>query len=272
MTDSDRIGIAVSGAGGRMGCRILTLAAEDPRLRPVGALEIESHPAVGRDAGLVAGCGELQVTVTSDAEKALQNADVLIDFSAPSAVSLYEAALLKYKVALVVGTTALEAEERASFDRLSKDVPVIVAPNMSVGVNLLFRIAPLVTKALGEQYDIEIIEAHHNQKKDAPSGTALGLLERILEASPSKESDVVYGREGNTGERPGREIGVHAVRAGDIVGEHTVLYCTGGERIELTHRASSRDTFAKGALRAAAFLKGKAPGSYTMDNVLFGDE
>ena len=264
------IRLAVIGAGGRMGCRIIALAGERPDLKVTGALEAKGHPAIGSDAGMVAGCGALHVTVTSDPDKALAGTQVAIDFTAPSAVPLYAAAAAEHGVALVVGSTGLTGPEEAIIAGAAERVPVLVAPNMSIGVNLLFRLVPQIAAALGGEYEIEILEAHHNKKKDAPSGTALGLLDRILEVRESSRDQVVYGREGMIGARRPHEIGVHAIRAADIVGEHTVLFATAGERIEITHRASSRDTFARGALRAALFLAAKPAGRYAIADVLFG--
>lgn len=265
-----QVRLAVVGAGGRMGCRIVALATESDHVKVTGALERPGHPSVGRDAGIVAGCGELKLAVTSDPKRALSDANVIIDFTAPSAIDSYLGSAIAGKIGIVIGTTALTDANNAAIGTAVKSVPVITAPNMSVGVNLLFKIAPMITEALGGAYDIEIIEAHHNRKKDAPSGTAERLLENIAAARKVSKDKAVYGRRGIVGERARDEIGVHAVRAGDIVGEHTVIFATGGERIELTHRASSRDTFASGALRAAEFITGRKPGLYSMHDVLFG--
>lgn len=267
---NETIGIAVAGAGGRMGCRLVALAVERPELKLVGALEVPGHPAVGRDAGIVAGCGETRIQVTSDLGRALATAKVLIDFSAAAALPNHIAAAVERGVGLVIGTTGLTAEHERLLAAAAERTPVLAAPNMAVGVNLLFELAPLVTRALGEAYDIEIVEAHHNRKKDAPSGTALRLLDLVLEARARDRSAASFGREGAAATRRAGEIGVHAVRAGDIVGEHTIHFVTDGERIEITHRASSRDTFAAGALRAARWLAGRPAGRYTMKDVLTG--
>lgn len=255
-----------------MGCRIVALASESRSWKVVGALEAQGHPAVGRDSGLLAGCGELKVPVTSDLRRGLSQAQVLIDFSSPGATAAHAANAAELGIALVVGTTGLTPEGQEALEAAAGRVPVIAAPNMSVGVNLLFRIAPLIAQALDETYDIEIVESHHNRKKDSPSGTALRLLQVLQEARGGADhAPVVHGREGAETLRRRGEIGMHAVRAGDIVGEHTVYFASQGERIELTHRASSRDTFALGALRAASYLAGRPPGRYGMDDVLFGD-
>lgn len=253
-----------------MGGRIIALSTESRDARLTGALEVKGHPSIGRDAGIVSGSGELKVPITASLEKALADAEILIDFTAPSAIVHYAETAIARGIGLVIGSTALNADETAAIEKASKSVPVITAPNMSVGVNLCFRLAPMIAEALGEEYDIEIVEAHHNKKKDAPSGTALRLLDGILASRKSTRDRAIYGRGGMTGERPQGQIGVHAVRAGDIIGEHTVVFATGGERIELVHKAHSRDTFAHGALRAARFLAGRPAGRYSMDDVLFG--
>jgi 4-hydroxy-tetrahydrodipicolinate reductase len=254
-----------------MGCRLVALAAERPDLRLVGALEVTGHPAVGRDAGIVAGCGETRIQVTSDIGRVLAEAQVLIDFSSVTALPAHIDAAVERGVGLVIGTTGLTSEHESLLLAAAARIPLIAAPNMSVGVNLLFEIAPLVTRALGEAYDIEIVEAHHNKKKDAPSGTALRILDLVLEARGRDRADAVFGREGAAATRRAGEIGVHAVRAGDIVGDHTIHFVADGERIELTHRASTRDTFAIGALRAARWLGGRPAGRYTMKDVLVSD-
>ena len=191
---NNHIKIAVAGAGGRMGCRIIALVAESSHYKISGALEATGHPAVGRDAGLVAGCGELKISVTSEPSKALENADVLIDFSVPAAITSCGEEAISRNIAVVVGTTGLSEEELAVIESASKSIPVITAPNMSVGVNLLFKIAPMVAKALGSDYDIEIIESHHNRKKDAPSGTAVRLLEGLQEARNLGPESAVHER------------------------------------------------------------------------------
>jgi 4-hydroxy-tetrahydrodipicolinate reductase len=230
------------------------------------ALEQAGHPGLGHDIGELAGCGRMGVRLSSEWNTP---ADILIDFSSPaSAVSRAAEAELK-RTAILIGTTGLSEAQRKTILAHSHNVPVLIAPNMSVGVNLLFRLAGEVAKALGEEYDVEIIEVHHRMKKDAPSGTAVRLAEEIAAATGrTYAGDVVHGRHGLKAERREGEIGMHAVRAGDVVGDHTVMFCALGERIELTHRAHTRDTFARGAIRAAKFLAGKKPGIYTMRDVL----
>jgi 4-hydroxy-tetrahydrodipicolinate reductase len=249
------VNVVVNGALGRMGQRILACAADDAEITVVGAVDLHEHGG--------------EPHVTADLTGALGGADVVIDFTSHVGIPATIEVVAKARKALIIGTTGLTRDEQASLERAAKQVPIVYAPNMSVGVNLLFQLVGHVAKALGGGYDVEIVEAHHNQKKDAPSGTARKLAENIAAAlGRDLARDGVYGREGIVGARGPSEIGVHAVRAGDIVGEHTVIFAGPGERIELTHRAHSRDTFARGALRAAKWVVGKAPGLYSMLDVL----
>ena len=262
--------LAVAGAAGRMGRAILRLALADPFFKITGALEHPKCSALGQDLGAPLGSkAALGVTVTADPAAALKGAEVLIDFTHPSATPEHLKAALKARTGLVVGTTGLDAKILASLEKASSQIPIVQSPNMSIGVNLLFKLSEMTAKALDEDYDIEIVEAHHRMKKDAPSGTALKLLECVARArGRDVKKNTVYGREGETGARPRGEIGVLAVRGGDVVGDHTVYFFAEGERIELTHRASSREAFAQGALRAAKFLSGRRKGFYTMRQVL----
>ena len=249
-----------------MGRRLVGLASGEEEMRVVAALEQAGHADLGRDAGDLVGRGPVSVVLKSEWDTA---ADVLIDFSTPDATMKRLAEAVEKGVAVVIGTTGLSDAQKAEIESASKKIPVLLAPNMSVGVNLLFKLAAQVAAALGDEYDIEIVEAHHRFKKDAPSGTALRLAEEIASATGRDlAKDAVHGREGKNAQRKPGEIGIHAVRAGDIVGDHTVIFSSLGERIELTHRAHTRDTFARGALRAASFLAGKAPGMYGMEDVL----
>lgn len=263
------IALTVVGAAGRMGRRILTCALAEKDWKIVGAVDHEGSPHIGQDAGELIGEGIIHVPVNSELGAVIQNSDVIIDFSQPQA-SLHTLTLAKkFKKALVVGTTGFSDSQKEEFKKAGETIPILLAPNMSVGVNLLFELAAQVAGKLGDDYDIEIVEAHHRFKKDAPSGTAQRLIDVMVEARGlNRKKDVVHGHQGKTAERKGNEIAVHAVRAGDIVGDHTVTFCTAGERLELTHRAHSRDTFAKGSLRAARFLAKKKPGFYTMQEVL----
>jgi 4-hydroxy-tetrahydrodipicolinate reductase len=261
--------IAVSGAAGRMGKRILALAHQHPQMEITGALDAPQNPTQGKDAGENAGLGNIGVPITSDAKEVLKNCDVLIDFSSPGPSLEHIKAASEMNKAIVVGTTGFSADQRKEIEEKGPLTRCLVAPNMSMGVNLLFSLAAKVAQALGAEYDVEIIEAHHKMKKDAPSGTANKLAEVISEALGRDLQDVgVYGRKGMVGERKPSEIGVMAVRGGDIVGEHTVMFVTNGERIELVHRAHSREAFAKGAIQAALWLYSQPNGLYEMRDVL----
>ncbi len=244
--------VAVSGARGRMGSRILTLAFADNSFSVVGALEREGHPEIGKDIGELFGLGSKAILLSSDAAKALKDADVLIEFTSPEATLTHLRAAVGAKKAMVIGTTGLSPQELEEVMKAGAAIPVLWTPNMSVGVNLLFEMVSDAARRLGADYEVEIVEAHHRGKKDAPSGTAKFLAEKIAGARKSKLD-------------PGK---IHSLRIGDVVGDHTVVFATDGERLEFTHRASSRDTFAAGALRAARFLAGKAPKFYTMKDVL----
>jgi 4-hydroxy-tetrahydrodipicolinate reductase len=261
--------IAVSGAAGRMGRRVLALSHEHPDCEISGALESQQSPFLGKDAGELAGIGPVGVAVTTDREQTLANCDVLVDFSSPEAsVANAEAAAALGK-AIVVGTTGFSEEQKQALNKAGMRTRCLVAPNMSVGVNVLFKVVQSVATTLGQDYDVEIIEAHHNMKKDAPSGTA-DKLAQIVAAALGRDLRAVgvYGRQGLVGQRTPEEIGVMALRGGDIVGEHTVMFVTGGERIELIHRAHSRDALARGAVRAALWLVSQPIGMYDMQDVL----
>lgn len=261
--------LVMNGALGRMGRSIITLAARDPEIQITGTVDAGAPGQIGRDAGEIVGTGPLGVRLTENLGAALSGADVVIDFTWPDAILCTAELCGKAGVPLVVGTTGLPKDRLPDFRRLVASIPCVMAPNMSVGVNLLFRLAAETAAILGDEYDVEIMETHHRFKKDAPSGTANHLAEVIAGAlGRTLETDAVYGRKGIIGERPRKEIGIHALRAGDVVGEHTVTFGTIGERIELTHKAHSRDALAQGALRAAKFLMTAAPGLYDMQDVL----
>jgi 4-hydroxy-tetrahydrodipicolinate reductase len=258
--------VGVNGAAGRMGRRLVALVAEADDLDLVAAIECDGHEALGRDAGELAGAGTLGVPLATTIEA---RPDVVLDFSAPDAAVACAEHCAGIGAALVIGTTGLSPDQIGRLEETARSVPVVFAPNMSVGVNLLARLVTEAARALGPDYDVEVIEAHHRFKKDAPSGTALKLARAAAEGLNRDLDDVgVCGRRGATGERTDREIGIHAVRAGDIVGEHTVLFGALGERLELRHVAQSRATFARGALRAARFVADKTPGLYAMEDVL----
>ena len=263
------IKIAVCGAAGRMGQRIINSVTEAEGVKFSGALERPGHPLVGQDAGLIAGCGALGVKVSDDLNAVIGACDVLIDFTSPK-VSLknLEACGLQKK-SIVIGSTGFTPEERALANELAKDIPVVLAPNMSVGVNVCFKILKDIARTLGDDFDVEIVEAHHRLKKDAPSGTAVRMGEVVAEALGRDYHRVANcHREGITGERTREEIGMQTIRGGDIIGEHTVYFIGQGERIELSHRAMSRDMFARGAVRAASWLANQKPGLYDMQDVL----
>lgn len=256
------INAVVAGVSGRMGQALLEAIGEDGLCRLHGALDRAGSDALGREVG--AG-----VTASADIEATLSGADVLIDFTRPEASLRHLDACQTLGVALVLGTTGFDAAQKRVIEDAARRVPVVFAPNMSVGVNLLMKLAELAARALADGYDIEIIEAHHRHKVDAPSGTALGLGQAVAGAlGRDLRQCAVYGREGVTGERRADTIGFATVRGGDIVGDHTVLFAGIGERIELTHKASSRLTFAQGALRAAKWLQGRPAGLYDMRDVL----
>jgi 4-hydroxy-tetrahydrodipicolinate reductase len=250
-----------------MGSLLIKLVSEDPGLKLSAAIESPNHPKLGQDAGLASGLGRtLGVLLSSDLAGGV---DVMIDFSLPAGTMKCIDACEAKKVPMVIGTTGLDGAQLERLGAAAKKIPIVFAPNMSVGVNLLLSIVGGVAKALGDGYDVEIVEMHHRFKKDAPSGTALKLAEEIAKAAGRDlRKHAVYGREGIVGERKPGEIGIHAVRGGDVVGEHTITFAGLGERIELTHKAASRETFARGALRAAKFLLCKKPGLYSMLDVL----
>jgi 4-hydroxy-tetrahydrodipicolinate reductase len=263
------ISVAVTGAAGRMGKMIISAIDREAGFRLVGAIEAAGNPAIGADAGLNAGVAHADVAITDDARSAIEKADVLIDFSIPEATLRALKSCSDAGVAVVTGTTGIKEAQRKKFDEFAKKIPIVAAPNMSMGVNLLFRLTREVTEILGKDFDVEIIEMHHNQKVDAPSGTARKLLEITARALGRNPDDVGnYGRAGHVGKRTPEEIGVLAVRAGDTVGEHTVIFGGSGERLELVHKAHSRMTFVRGAIRAAAWIVTKKPGLYDMLDVL----
>ena len=260
--------VVVTGAAGRMGIQIVRMVKEAKGLVLSGAVERPGYPT-GQDAGLIAGVGPLGVDVVDVLGRALPGAEVVIDFTSVEASVGHAALCAEHGVGLVIGSTGFTAEAKAKVAGFAKRIPIVLSPNMSVGVNVMFDLVRRAAAILGEAYDIELVELHHKLKKDAPSGTAMRLAEVAAEArglDPAKALN--YGRHGMVGERPAREIGVQTVRGGDIVGEHTVFYCGEGERLEITHRATSRDQFARGAVRAAQWLAGRPAGLYDMSDVL----
>lgn len=260
--------LAIAGASGRMGRALIEAALTARDMQLGGALEMPGSPALGRDAG--EGLGKLTgVAVSSDIGTVIAASDCLIDFTRPDGTLAHLAQCVARGKAAVIGTTGFSGEQREVIVDAAEEIPIVFAPNMAVGVNVTFKLAEVAAKILGEGYDVEIIEAHHRHKADAPSGTALRLGEVVAQALGRDLSRVAaHGREGLTGERDAQTIAFHALRGGDIVGEHTVMFAGEGERVEVTVRSSSRMTYAVGALRAARFLAGKKKGLYDMQDVL----
>jgi 4-hydroxy-tetrahydrodipicolinate reductase len=263
------IKIAVCGAAGRMGGRIIAAVTEADGVGLYGALERPGHPMLGMDSGMVAGVGTNHVPITDDLNGVVKGCDVLIDFTSPK-VSLKNLEVCGlYRKGIVIGSTGFTPEERVLAGELSADIPCVLAPNMSVGVNVCFKILADIAKILGDDFDVEIVEAHHKLKKDSPSGTAVRMGEVVAEALGRDYGQVAnYHREGICGERTREEIGMQTIRGGDIVGEHTVYFIGMGERIELTHRAHTRDMFSRGSVRAAKWVVSQKPGLYDMQDVL----
>lgn len=260
--------VVIAGCSGRMGHALLESVFSDTELVLHGAIDRPDSPQIGRDAGEQFGKTS-GVKISHDVAAALAGADVLVDFTRPEPSLQYLAACRQAGVKLVIGTTGFSAEQKQQIESAAQDIGIVFAPNMSVGVTLLINLVQSAAKVLAEGYDVEIIEAHHRHKVDAPSGTALRLGEAAAAAlGRDLETCAVYGREGVTGERDANTIGFATVRGGDVVGDHTVLFAGIGERVELTHKASSRATFALGALRAAKFLQGCQSGLYDMRDVL----
>jgi 4-hydroxy-tetrahydrodipicolinate reductase len=250
--------IAVAGAGGRMGATLIEAIENDGALTLAAALDAPGTAPIGKKVG--------GVTVGADVDAAVSACDVLIDFTRPEGTLRHLEACIKRSKAMVIGTTGFDETAKARITGSASRIPIVMSPNFAVGVNVLFALAAQAAKALGEGYDVEIIEAHHRHKVDAPSGTALKLGEII--AAVAKKKDFAFGRKGDTGERPLKQIAFHAIRGGDIVGEHTALFAGAGERVELTVRSQSRMTYAAGAVRAAKWLRGRPAGLYDMFDVL----
>ena len=263
------LNVAMFGASGRMGRTIVPLLAASGELRLSGALAAAKDPQLGQDAGAVAGVAPFGVTITSDPATALEGADVAIDFTLPDASLVHARACLAQGVPLVIGTTGHDAAARAEIATIAGSIAVVMAPNMSLGVNLLFKLAELGARALDADYDIEIFEAHHRHKVDAPSGTALGLGRAVAQGrGTTLEESAEYARHGATGPRRKGAIGFSVVRGGDIVGDHRVIFAGPGEQIELAHHAQDRSGFARGAVAAARWVVGRPAGLYSMMDVL----
>jgi 4-hydroxy-tetrahydrodipicolinate reductase len=260
--------LAVAGVSGRMGRALLEAIAADADCTLAAAIDRTGSPLIGQDAGILYGAVSGTVIV-DDIASAMDSAQALIDFTRPEASLAYLDACVAHTLPMVIGTTGFDAAGTHRIEAAAQHIPIVFAPNMSVGVNLLMKLAELAASVLNDGYDIEIIEAHHRHKVDAPSGTALGLGRAVANTlQRDLATCALYGREGVTGERVPGTIGFATIRGGDIVGDHTLLFAGTGERIELTHKASSRATFAQGALRAAKWLQSQAPGLYDMRDVL----
>ncbi len=261
--------IAVNGAAGRMGKTLIEAVAQNPETTLTAAIERPDSTLLGADAGALAGIGRLGVEVVASLAQVIDAFDVLIDFSTPAATAANARLCADAGRALVIGTTGFDATQLAAVHDAARRVPVCMSSNFSTGVNLCLRLLDIAARTLGDTVDIEIMEAHHRHKVDAPSGTALSMGQAVARALGRDLAKVaVYGREGHTGVRARETIGFATVRAGDVVGDHTVLFAADGERIEITHKASSRMAFARGAVRAAAWLPGRAPAFYSMQHVL----
>jgi len=262
------LNIAIAGSSGRMGRALIEAVIQAPDMRLAAALDRAGSAALGKDAGELIGapCGTL---ITDNPDTALRGAHALIDFTRPEGTLAHIELCRKHKVNMVIGTTGFTPEQKQIIHAASRDIGIVFAPNMSVGVNVVFKLLEQAAKVLGEGYDIEIIEAHHRHKVDSPSGTALRMGEVVAETLGRDLAEcAIYGREGVTGERNPSTIGFATVRGGDIVGDHTVLFAGIGERVEISHKASSRATFSMGAVRAARFLAGKTSGLFDMQDVL----
>ncbi len=255
---------AITGVTGRMGTALVRTVRDDGRFTLAGGTERKGHAAVGGTS--------LGFDVVDDLANLLPGCDVVIDFTSPEASLAHARACAEAKVALVIGSTGFTPEQKGALATLATKIPIVLSPNMSIGVNLMIEVAAELAKRLGEGFEIDILEAHHRLKKDSPSGTALRLGEEIAKATGRTSADFAQSRVGQIGERPRSEIGIQALRGGDVVGEHTVYFFGDGERLELTHRASSRDQFARGAARAAHWAAHQPPGLYGMSDVLRGEK
>ena len=263
------IRIGICGAAGRMGKTIIEACHELKGVKVTAAIEQKGSPALGKDAGETAGSSRLGVAIVDDISRVAGKFDVLIDFTAASSVSDNVKKCRKAGKNMVIGTTGLAPDQRKNIAAAGRDIAIVFAPNMSIGVNLCFKLLEMAAQVIGADSDIEIVEAHHREKKDAPSGTSLRMGEIIAHTlGRDLRQCAVYGRQGFTGARDKKTIGFATIRAGDIVGEHTVMFASGGERVEISHKATSRKTFATGAVRAAQWIAGKHKGLYDMQDVL----
>ncbi|MGP5549647.1 4-hydroxy-tetrahydrodipicolinate reductase [Psychrobacter namhaensis] len=263
------IKVGVIGAGGRMGRMLIEAVNDNPQTTLKAAIERQGSSLVGADAGEVAAIGCLNVKIVDDLKSVVDAIDVLIDFSLPDATEQNMQICAEHNVAMVIGTTGFNEQQEKVLTQASENVAIVYAGNYSTGVNLSLKLLAMAAKAFGEEADVEVIEAHHKHKIDAPSGTAYMMAEAVAEARGQQLKDVaVYGREGQTGEREAGTIGIHAIRGGEIIGDHTVMFIADGEVVEITHRARARMTFAAGAVRAATWVIQQSAGQYNMQDVL----
>ena len=263
------INVGVIGAGGRMGRMLIEAVQENPQTTLNAAIERQGSSLVGADAGEVAAIGRLEVQIVDDLKAVINDIDVLIDFSLPDATEQNMQICAANKVAMVIGTTGFNEQQEQVLKEASKQIAIVYAGNYSTGVNLSLKLLAMAAKAFGNDADVEVIEAHHKHKIDAPSGTAYMMAEAVAEARGQNLKDVaIYGREGQTGEREAGSIGIHAIRGGEIIGDHTVMFIADGEVVEITHRARARMTFAAGAVRAATWVIKQEVGQYNMQDVL----
>jgi 4-hydroxy-tetrahydrodipicolinate reductase len=263
------IKVIVCGACGKMGSTVVKMISQQSDMKVIAGIESNNHECLGDDLGAVLGLGDIHIPLSFDLADEISSADCVVDFTSPESTLRHLRISAKAEKPTIIGTTGFSEEQVGEIEKLADSVPCILSPNMSIGVNLLFRMAQETAKVLGEDYDIEIIEAHHRQKKDAPSGTARRLGELIAISINKNLKEVgIYGRQGNLGERSEEEIGIHSIRGGDIVGDHTVMFSGLGERVELTHKAHSRETFAVGTIRSIRYIQNANPGLYDMRDVL----
>lgn len=263
------IKVVVCGGCGKMGSSIARLIHQNKNMRLTGIIESPTHPEISKDWGIAVGLGKTEIFIKDNLEEIIQETDQVVEFTNPE-VSLKHCEISsKYNKSIIIGTTGFSSEEMQKIKELSADIPILLSPNMSLGVNLLFKLVTEAATILGNEYDVEVVEAHHRFKKDAPSGTAKKLAAEIARVKKSNPTEVeTFGRKGIIGERKREEIGIHSIRGGDITGEHTVIFAAVGERLELTHKAHNRDTFAHGTIKAIKFLEGKPAGFYEMKDVL----
>ncbi len=263
------IKVCIVGVGGKMGKSIFAALDNDKEISIVGGTEIAGHELIGKDLGASAGNAENGVIVSDNIKYAASEADVIVDFTAPESTLINAEHAANNNKSIVIGTTGFSAGQKTALNKFLEMVPSVISPNMSIGVNLLFELSKNVSKIVGDDFDVEIVEAHHRNKVDSPSGTALGIAESVADGlGVNLDDNAVYERHGNIGKRKDKEIGIQSIRGGDVVGDHTVMFLGDGERIELTHKALSRGNFSKGVLRAVKWLPGRKPGIYTMKDVL----